>query len=116
MASVQECRAAIGRLADRLAEVSPDDRREHLVDRTVSCRISDLDVTFRMRLSQDGLHDIHLAEPAADDPPAQVRITLGGDDLVALAEERLDLARAWLSGRVKVHASLGDLLRLRRLL
>ncbi|MQA94091.1 MAG: SCP-2 sterol transfer family protein [Streptosporangiales bacterium] len=116
MAGVQECREAIDRLAGRLAEVDPEHRRAHLMDRTVSCRVTDLDTMFRMRLHEAGLTDIRLAEPADAEPPAQVRISLRSDDLVALADERLDLARSWLTGRVKLEASLGDLLRLRRLL
>lgn len=38
------------------------------------------------------------------------------DDLIALVDGELDLARALLGGRVKIDASFGDLLRLRRLL
>lgn len=39
-----------------------------------------------------------------------------GDDLVALVDGELNFAKAWGSGRVKLHASLRDLLVLRKLL
>ena len=56
---------------------------------------------------------VHTTEPA---PKAQVRLTVGSDDLVALTDGELDFGRAWLSGRVKVEASVRDLLKLRSML
>ncbi|MEV0200709.1 SCP2 sterol-binding domain-containing protein [Nonomuraea sp. NPDC050691] len=115
MASVEECRAALVKLVAQFDEIDAADRARHVVERTVSCRVSDLGVTFYGRLHHDGL------DPFVEDPPANgkqpdVRLTIGSDDLVALVEGELDLARALLGGRVKIDASFGDLLRLRRLL
>ena len=45
-----------------------------------------------------------------------MRITVGSDDLVALAADGLNPAKAWASGRLKIEASIFDLLRLRKLL
>lgn len=45
-----------------------------------------------------------------------MKLTIASDDLLALTDGELDLARALLGGRVKIDASFGDLLRLRRLL
>lgn len=115
MASVEECRAALAKLVAQFDEIGEEDRAKHVVERTVSCRVSDLDVTFYGRLHHDGL-DPFLEGPPADGRPADVRLTLVSDDLVALVDGRLDLARALLGGRVKINASFGDLLRLRRLL
>ncbi len=39
-----------------------------------------------------------------------------GDDLVELVNGRLNFASAWASGRVKLEASILDLLQLRKLL
>ncbi|NYE46591.1 putative sterol carrier protein [Spinactinospora alkalitolerans] len=116
MASVEECRAAIAKVSDRIMEVDEDRRRKHIVDRTVSVTASDLDTVFDMRLAMQGLVDV--TERRAGDPAerAQVRLTASSDTLVDLAEDRLDFAKALLSGRVKLDASFGDMMRLRKLL
>ena len=54
--------------------------------------------------------------PDTDPASAQVRLTVDSDDLVAMAYEELNPAKAWAAGRLKVEASVFDLLRLRRLL
>ncbi|MFI6603128.1 SCP2 sterol-binding domain-containing protein [Nonomuraea sp. NPDC050536] len=113
MASVEECRAALAKLVAQFDEIGDEDRAKHVVERTVSCRVPDLDVTFYGRLHHDGL-DPFTEEPPAD--PADVKLTIGSGDLVALVDGELDLARALLGGRVKIDASFGDLLRLRRLI
>lgn len=115
MASVEECRAALAKLVAQFDEIDAEDRARHVVERTVSCRVSDLGLMFYGRLHHDGL-DPFAEEPPADGRPADVRLTIGSDDLVALVDGELDMARALLGGRVKVDASFGDLLRLRRLL
>lgn len=114
MASIPQCRDAIDQISRRLDEVDEETRREHLVERSVTVWIRDLDTTFAMRLGADGISDVTNGGP----PPrkAQVRVTLASDDLVALAEDRLGFATAVLTGRVKVKASVPDMLRLRRLL
>lgn len=112
MATVQDCERAVQSLADRLADVDPEVRAKLLRDRTVSCRVPDLDVVFLGRLSGAGLHDVR----TGDDPAAQLKITASSDDLVALAEGRLAVPSAWATGKLKVDASLGDLLKLRTLL
>src|SRR4051794_34292757 len=112
MASLEECRAALHELATRLAEVDPDLRRKHTVDRTLSCHLSDLDVTFWATLSENGLDDV-TDEPQQD---AQVRLTTTSDDLIALCTGDLAFASAWARGRVRIDASVLDLLKLRSLI
>ena len=112
MASVEQCEQALQSLADKLAAVDPDTRSKYVVERTVSCRVRDLDVCFRGRVDDEGLTGIELTE----DPSAQVRLATSSDDLVALADGTLDGGTAYKSGRLKVSASLGDMLKLRSLL
>src|SRR5262249_19736693 len=50
------------------------------------------------------------------EPPAQVRFTAKSDDLVAIADDPGSIGRAWLRGRLKVDASIWDILRLRKIL
>jgi hypothetical protein len=55
------------------------------------------------------------ASPAGADP-ANIRFRTQSDELIAIAADPGRFARAWLTGRIKVEASLGDVLRLRKLL
>lgn len=111
MATVDECAAALRGLAARLADA--DERtRERLVERTLACTVTDLDTTFRGRLGRDGLGEIETG--TADG--AQVRLRVSSDDLVALTNGTLSFPQAWLTGRLKISAGMGDLLLLRSLL
>jgi hypothetical protein len=110
VATPDECKAAIAALAARLA--GPGDHRADGLDRSVSAEVTDLAVVFRGHL-----HDGVLDEISTDEgPPAQIRLILSSDDLVLLAVGELSLGSAWLSGRVKLHASLTDMLRLRTII
>jgi alkyl sulfatase BDS1-like metallo-beta-lactamase superfamily hydrolase len=108
VATVEQCEQALQALAARMAASAPA-QRELDFDRTLSATISDLRVVFAGRLKNGQLLDI--AQTASRD--AQVRITLTGDDLVALVDGELKMAPAWATGRVRIEAGVRDLLRLR---
>lgn len=114
MATVEECRQALEALVGRIAQLDPADRAAHLADRDVSCEVPDLGVTFQTRLSPDGAAPITQAN--GDGAPAQVKFRANSDDLLAVAGDLGSFPRAWLTGRVRVEASVFDLLRLRKLL
>lgn len=54
MASVEDCRAALTKLVAQFDEIDEADRAKHVVERTVSCRVSDIDVIFYGRLHRGG--------------------------------------------------------------
>jgi hypothetical protein len=114
MATAEECRTALESLTARIAEMDAKDRASHLLDRTLSCRIPDLGVTFMTRLRPDGADPV--AEAANGAPPAQVRFTADSDVVVAVAADPGTFVRAWLTGKLRVQGSPRDLLYLRRLL
>jgi predicted lipid carrier protein YhbT len=114
MATAEECRQALESLTGRLADLDAADRAAHLADRVISCKVDDLGVTFVTRLGPDGASPVTVAN--GSDGPAQVRFTTKSDDLIAIAKDPGSIGRAWLSGRLKVEASITDLLRLRKLL
>jgi len=114
MATVDDCRTALESLTGRISEMDAEVRRAKLIDRTLSCRITDLGVTFLTKLGPDGADPIKEVVDAR--PPAQIRFTAKSDDVVAIAKDPGSFARAWLSGRLKVEGSFFDLLHLRRLL
>lgn len=112
MATEEECRTALKSIARRLDTLDEATREKHLVDRHITCHLTDLDVDIAMLLHAGGLEFADGGDP----PAAQVRIELLSDDLVALTDGRLPFTQAWLGGRAKVEASVTDLLRLRHLL
>ncbi len=114
MASAEQCREALQTLTNRLGDMDPQDRSSFFSNRTFSCYVTDLDVTFFTRITEGGAEPVKEVGP--DEPPADIRVTASSDDTVALAATPANIARMWLSGRVKIQASLRDLLALRRLL
>jgi predicted lipid carrier protein YhbT len=114
MATAEECQAALESLIGRIAAMDAKDRQAHLLDRTLSCRVTDLGVMFLTRLGPHGADEIRVA--ANGSPPAQVRFTADSDTVVAIAADPGTFVRAWVSGRLKVQGSVFDLLHLRKLL
>lgn len=111
MATVDECRQALHGLAARL-ERNAETRGKLDFDRTLACRVPDLETAFHGRLSGGLLTGI----ADGDDPKAKIALTANSDDLVSLVSGRLDVTRALTSGQVKVKANPFDLLKLRKLL
>jgi len=114
MATAEECRSALESLVGRLADLDPADRAAHLADRTLSCTVTDLGVTFLTKLGPDGAGPI--TDAAGTDQRSNVRFRTDSDELLLIAADPGRFARAWLTGRVRVDASLLDLFRLRKLL
>jgi hypothetical protein len=115
MATIEECRGALEKLSDNLAGAEGDVRSAAALDRSLSCRITDLDITFVGRL-RDGRIEVVDTLQGAPREKAQIRLTMAGDDLVAMVDGELNFAKAWGAGRVKLEAGLRDLFRLRTLL
>jgi hypothetical protein len=113
MTTAEECRTALQKLAGRLSDLSPDEREKYFGNRTISVTVPDLNVTFVTVL---GSGDDPVREAVPGDPPADIRMTANSDEVVALAEQPMNIARAWMGGRIKIEASVKDLFRLRRLL
>jgi hypothetical protein len=113
MNSAEECREALQKLAGRLAELSPADREQYFGNRTISVTIPDLGVTYITRL---GTGDDPVREVQPGEPPADIRLTANSNEVVALAQQPMNIARSWMTGKIKIEASMKDLFRLRRLL
>jgi hypothetical protein len=113
MASAEECRTALQKLAGRLSELSPAERDQYFGNRRISVTATDLAVTYVTVL---GTGDDPVRELGPGEPPADIRMTASSDQVIALAEQPMNIARAWMSGKVKIEASVKDLFRLRRLL
>lgn len=113
MATMKECRAAIDELADRLSAVDPAHREKNIPDRTLSLHLLDHDALFVGDLHRGALTNIR--QVPVDSPRADIRLSMSSDDLIALTNRELSFPHAWATGRVRLDASIRDLLRLRRL-
>ncbi|MEU8301739.1 alkyl sulfatase C-terminal domain-containing protein [Micromonospora sp. NPDC048909] len=112
MASVDECRQALQELAARLDSNAATVRERVDLDRTLACRITDLETAFHGRIADGRLLDL----TDGDDPKAKIALSTSSDDLVALVAGDLDIARAVASRRVSIKANPFDLMKLRKLL
>ena len=112
MASVEECETAFQALADRLAGADATAHRHATIDRSLSCRLRDLDIAFGARLHDGQLKEIRRMDVAAA-RQAQVKLTMTSDVLMQLVAGDVNFASAWASGRVKIDARVLDLLKLR---
>lgn len=108
MASEADCEAAFRTLAELLAALDPELRGKYVQERTVSCRVTDLRTTWSARVNLEGIQGI----TTTDDSKAQVRFTVGSDDLLSLVENRMALRTAFATGKLRIQASPFDLLRL----
>jgi predicted lipid carrier protein YhbT len=115
VATLKQCRAALDGLVTAVDKVDPVLRAKHIPDRTVACRIRDLDVTFRARVDSEGVHDLTQLAGERPEHNSDVRLSLDSDDLISLADRSEDFLTVWLRGRVHVSASMRDMLRLRSL-
>ena len=114
MATAEECQQAFEKLIGRLSELNPEDRDTFFSGRSFSCQVPDLNVTYVTRFGPSGADPVHLAQPG--EPRADVRLTASSDTVVELSGNVSAFPRAWITGKVKVQASMRDLLRLRKLL
>ncbi|MDH6119011.1 sterol-binding protein [Kitasatospora sp. GAS204B] len=115
MADTEECRAALELLSQNLAQANGNVREAAAVDRSLSCWLTDLDLTFTGILRGGRIEELSHASGAPAEKAA-IRLTMTSDDLVALVNGRLNFASAWAGGRVRLEAGFRDLLRLRTLL
>lgn len=113
MATRKAVEQAVQGLLERLAEVDPDVRRRYAVERTVACRVRDLDLVYCASFDDEG---ILRSLTTAQDGDAQVKLAASSDDLIALIEGRLSVPTAWATGKLRIDASMLDLLKLRSLL
>jgi hypothetical protein len=112
VATLDECMTALEGFVRHLA-ANPAARD---LDRTVSCRIPDLEHVVAGRLARGSVNDMTAQPDGPAVPKADIRLTMTSDDLLALTSGELSFAPAWASGRVKLEAGMRDMLRLRSLL
>jgi predicted lipid carrier protein YhbT len=110
VATAAEVERSIRALAKKLAEASPDPKA--VPERTILCVVPDLEIAYWMQLKNAKLSGIKRVSPTES---ADARLTAKSDDVVALVEGKLNVAAAFLTGRVRIDAPARDLMMLRRL-
>src|SRR2546423_1460665 len=102
-------------MISRLDEAG-DDAREGLSralpdPRTIQIDVPDLEISYWTELRDGRMGKLEQGE--ATEPNIKMRAS--SDDLVAMVNGELGLMKSYLSGRIRIDASLSDLLALRRL-
>ena len=108
MATLEECREALTELTKDIA----DSDEQIDFDRSLSATITDLDTVLKGRFVGGAFTNIEMAE----DPAADVKLTLSSDDLVSMCRGELNAMKAMATGKLKLQASMGDMMKLRKLL
>ncbi len=112
MASEKQVEATILDLMRRLERVDPSYRSMLPSRRTIEAECPDLGLVYHAHWRNGRIGELH---PGAADR-ADIRIEVGSEDLLALARGELDFSRAYATNRVRLDASMTDLLRLRAVL
>jgi hypothetical protein len=112
VATVEEVDEILGDLLERLGDLDPNTRSLMPARRTLEARCPDLDLV-RYAIWRDGQLQL-LSEPPAR--RADIRISVLSDDLLRLHHGEITFSRAYSESRVRLDASMTDLLRLRAIL
>jgi hypothetical protein len=112
MATQEECHAAVLVVVERFNSHDAGRRRQRIPDRSVACTLLDLDVTFGGRLHEGFIVDVARSQTHS----ADLRVLCSSDDLLALVGGELGFAHALSTGRVRLDASIRDVLRFRALM
>ncbi len=115
MATKKEVEAKLQELIRRLDGADDDVQgtlAEALPDaKILEVHVPDLDERFWTEMAAGRLGELNQGHG----PRKDIRITVDSDDLVELVEGNGNLFSKYLSGHVRIDASVGDLMRLRRL-
>jgi SCP-2 sterol transfer family len=113
VATKAEVERQLGALMARLDGNEANVRSAIPSRKVLRCHVPDLGADWYSVVDQG-----HVSQPSEAPPNGRADITLrvGSDDLVDLVEGRISFLSAFTSGKVKVDASIVDLLRLRSLL
>jgi len=112
VAEVEEVEAILDGFLERFGELDPASRAMMPTRRTIEARCPDLDLV-RYGEWRNGSLTVR-DEPVSRRP--DIRISVRSDDLVQLSNGELAFSQAYLAGRIRIDASMSDLLRLRAML
>lgn len=111
MATSEEIDAIMADLLHRFQDLDGPARALLPGRRIIEAHCPDLDLTLFGELNRGVLTRLDHPHPRPD-----IRISVDSEDLVRLSEGELSVAEAYLSGRIRIDASVSDLLRFRAVL
>jgi hypothetical protein len=115
LATKRDVETRLRELMRRLDAADQDVRRSlagSLPDpRIITITLPDLDASYWTTMSGGTMDGLHRGAP----PRTDIRMTVDSDHLVELIDGERSLFSSFISGSVKIEASLSDLLRLRKL-
>ena len=109
MATVEEVETALLELLSRLDNLDDTTRAVLPAKRTIEARCPDLDMVRYAEWRNGQLLPIDGPLPRG----ADIRISVRSDDLLRITRGELPFSRAYASNRIRLDASMADLLRLR---
>jgi predicted lipid carrier protein YhbT len=112
VATVAEVEAVLADLLARFGQVDSGTRAVLPNRRTIEARCPDIDLVHYAEWRDGELTVLDQAPPRRPD----IRVTVDSDDLMAIAEGRMSFSRAYTANRIRLEASMTDLLRLRAVL
>lgn len=113
MATEEEVERILHGLMSRLERVDPSYRAMMPARRTIQAECPDLGLVYHAFWRDGKLSELHEGPPHRR---ADIRVRVASDDLHALVNEDAEFRRAVNDGRVRIDASMTDLLRLRAVL
>lgn len=111
MASEAQCFAAVSTVVERFNSHDAGKKRQRVPKRSVGVTVLDLDITFKGDLVDGYLVDLR----RSSSHQADLRLLCSSDDLIGLVEGEIPFAHAWSTGRIRIDASIFDLMKLRSL-
>lgn len=110
MASIAQVERTVADLIGRLDKLDSSSRSLLPSRRLIQTDCPDLELQWHALWEDRNLGAVTRG-PAPGRP--DIRIRVRSDDLLALAEQELEFRNAWQDGRIRIDASVTDLLRLR---
>jgi hypothetical protein len=112
VATIEQVEATIMAFMGRLERIDPGFRAMMPTRRTIEAYCTDLGLIYHAYWRNGKLSELH--DGPADRP--DIRVSAHSDDLVLLSSGELNFRDAYTRQRVKIDASMTDLLRLRAVL
>ncbi len=112
MASIDEVEQVLAELLTRLETIDESSRALLPSARVIEARCPDLDLVRFARWQRGTITLLDDVPPRRPD----IRISVRSDDLLAIASGELPFARAFAANKIRLDASMTDLLRLRAVL
>jgi hypothetical protein len=109
VATSEEVEETLERLISRFRRLDDSYKTMLPSHRVVEAEFPDLDLVYHAQWDDGTVSELH--QGPADDP--NIRVSMSSDDLIAMDQGDLGFRRAFATNRLRLEASMTDLLRLR---